>query len=105
MTPIPEQEVQATFASDTLRDLSRALDYFSEKNQRPAKSLGELMEGGFFMPGAVPQAQTRALALIEFPFIGTNAAQPTNATAAFLIEGKLMFYLLETGEIVRATVP
>ena len=87
----------------SLQDLSRALDFFLEKNLRPAKSVSELIEGGFFMANAVPQAQARELARIEFPFIGTNAGQPTNATAAIRIKGKRMFYLLETGEIVRAT--
>ena len=102
MAQPPVKEVHTTLATQHLNDLSRALEAFAEKRHRPAKSLGELVEGGFFMVNVVPQQQTQILARLEFPLATNNVHQPTNAKAAFRINGKPLIYLLETGDTMIA---
>ena len=102
MAQPPVKEVYTTLGTQHLNDLSRALEAFAEKRHRPARSLGELVEGGFFMANVVPQQQTQILARLEFPLATTNADQPTNATAAYQIDGKRLVYLLDPGKTVRA---
>ena len=102
MAQPPVKEVYTTLGTQHLNDLSRALEAFAEKRHRPAKSLGELVEGDFFMVNVVPQQQTQILARLEFPLATNNVHQPTNAKAAFRINGKPLIYLLETGDTMIA---
>ena len=102
MAQPPVKEVQTTLGRQHLSDLSRALEAFAEERHRPAKSIGELVEGGFFMVNVVPQQQTQILARLEFPLATNNVHQPTNAKAAFRINGKPLIYLLETGDTMIA---